>query len=112
MCNGRLFTIGILAVSPILVILLMTYANTADVNAENTELEDDAVSEGGIGDKITKVEGYSIVFLTSSPNAEGSEREENDDECQDNTDCSNRNSDENEDIKGLQSSTKIPLPFP
>ena len=54
MCNGRLFTIGILAVSPILVILLMTYANTADVNAENTELEDDAVSEGGIGDKLPK----------------------------------------------------------
>jgi len=96
MCNGRLFTIGILAVSSILVILIMTYANTADVNAENTELEDDV----------------SNIFLISTPNAEGSEREENDDECQDNRDCSNRNSDENEDIKGLQSSTKIPLPFP
>jgi hypothetical protein len=111
MCNGGLFAIGILKISTIVIVLLMIYANTGEVNAENIELEN-AVSEGVIEDKITKVEDSSKTFLISIPNAQGRESEETDDECQDDTDCSNRNSDENAEIKEMQSSTEILLPFP
>jgi hypothetical protein len=111
MCNGRLFAIGILNISTIVIVLLMIYANTGEVNAENNELED-AFSEGVIEDKITKVKGSSKTFLISIPNAQGSESEETNDECQDDTDCSNKNSNEKAEIKEMQSSTEILLPFP
>ena len=111
MCNGRLFAIGILKISTIVIVLLMIYANTGEVNAENNELED-AFSGGVIEDKITKVKDSSKTFLISIPNAQGSESEETNDECQDDTDCSNRNSNEKAEIKEMQSSTEILLPFP
>ena len=111
MCNGRLFAIGILKISTIVIVLLMIYANTGEVNAENNELED-AFSEGVIEDKITKVKDSSKTFLISIPNAQGSESHETDDECHDDTYCSNRNSNENAEIKEMQSSTEILLPFP
>ena len=110
MCNGRLFAIGILKISTIVIVLLMIYANTGEVNAENNELED--AFSGVIEDKITKVKGSSKTFLISIPNAQGSESEETNDECQDDTDCSNRNSNEKAEIKEMQSSTEILLPFP
>lgn len=111
MCNGRLFAIGVLKISTIVIVLLMIYANTGEANAENNELED-AFSEGVIQDKITKVEDSSKTLFISIPNAQGSESEETDDECQDDTECSNRNSNENAEIKEMQSSTEILLPFP
>lgn len=111
MCNGHLFAIGILKISTIVIVLHMIYANTGEVNAANNELEV-AFNEGVTEDKITKVEDSSKTFLISIPNAQGSESEETDDECQHDTDCSNRNSDENAEIKEMQSSTEILLPFP
>jgi hypothetical protein len=122
---GRLFTIVLITISSILIVLLMMYANTATVNAQNTSLEW-AVSQGGMEEKIIK-EDSSNIFIISTPNAEGSDSKENDDECKDDTDkddtdkddtdkddtgCSNRNLDENTEKKEMQSSSDILLPFP
>jgi hypothetical protein len=96
-------------------VLLMTYANTGTVYAQNSELER-AVSQGQIQDKI-KAENSANVFLLSTPNAEGSDSKGNDVECQDVTDqdvtdCFNIKSDDNKENKEIQSSTDILLPFP
>jgi hypothetical protein len=132
---GRLFTIVLITISAILIVLLMMYANTATVNAQNTSLES-AVSQGGMEEKIIK-EDSSNIFIISTPNAEGSNSKENDDECKDDTDkddtdkddtdkddtdkddtdkddtgCSNRNLDENKEKKEMQSASDILLPFP
>jgi hypothetical protein len=111
MCNRRLFTIGILTILTILVVLVMIYANTGIVNGENTNLGG-IVSKRGIEDKTTKVEDPSKEFLISTLNVEGKESGGNDDECQDYTDCSNRNLDENTHTKEMPLSTEILLPFP
>ena len=122
---GRLLTVVLITISAILIVLLMMYVNTATVNAQNTSLEW-AVSQGGMEEKIVK-EDSSNIFIISTPNAEGSDSKENDDECKDDTDnddtdnddtdnddtgCSNRNLDENTEKKEMQSSSDILLPFP
>jgi hypothetical protein len=112
---ARLLIIVLITISAILIVLLMMYANTATVKAQNTSLEWD-VSQGGMEDKIIE-EDSSNIFILSTPNAEGSDSKENDDECKDDTDkddtgCFNTNLDENPEKKEMQSSTDILLPFP
>jgi hypothetical protein len=96
-------------------VLLMTYANTGTVYAQNSELER-AISQGQLQEKI-KAQNSANVFLLSTPNAEGSDSKGNDVECQDVTeqdvkDCFNIKSDDNKENKEIQSSTDILLPFP
>ncbi len=107
MYNDVLSIIGLLAISTMIIALPVLSANIGLVNAQNINQEE-VVSQGPIEDKIIELEDSYKELLIITPNAEGS----NSDECENESNCFNVNLNENTENKEFESSINILLPFP
>jgi hypothetical protein len=107
MYNDVLSRIALLAISTMIIALPVFSANIGLVNAQNINQEE-VVSQGPIEDKIIELEDSYKELLIITPNAEGS----NSDECENESNCFNVNLNENTENKEFESSINILLPFP
>ena len=114
MYNGGLSIIGLLTISTIIIALAVLYANIEIVNAQKTEPEE-ALSQEATEYKIAEVKDPFKGLIISTLNAEGSNSQEDHDECQDDMECSDENLNEDKEDKEdkeEQPSVDILLPFP
>jgi hypothetical protein len=111
MYNDVLSIIGFLTISTMIIALPVLSANIGPVNALNINQEE-VVSQGAIEDKIIEPEDSFKELIIITPNAEGSNSEENSDECENESNCFNVNLNDDTENKELESSIDILLPFP
>jgi hypothetical protein len=111
MYNDVLSIIGFLTISTMIIALPVLSANIGPVNALNINQEE-VVSQGPIEDKIIEPEDSFKELIIITPNAEGSNSEENSDECENESNCFNVNLNDDTENKELESSIDILLPFP
>lgn len=111
MYNDVLSIIGLLAISTMIIALPVLTAGIGPVNAQNIKQEE-AFSQGTVEDKIIELGDSFKKLLIITPNVEGSDSEENSDECENELDCSNGNLNEDTENKEIDSTTDILLPFP
>jgi hypothetical protein len=111
MYNDVLSISGLLAISIMIIALPVLTAGIGPVNAQNIKQEE-AVSQGTVEDKIIELGDSFKKLLIITPNVEGSDSEENSDECENELDCSNGNLNEDTENKEIDSTTDILLPFP
>ncbi|MDP8941528.1 MAG: hypothetical protein M3M84_03175 [Thermoproteota archaeon] len=111
MYNDVLSIIGLLAISTMIIALPVLSASIGPVNAQNIKQEE-VVSQGTVEDKIIELGDSFKKLLIITPNAQGSDSEENGDECENELDCSNGNLNEDIENKEIESTTDILLPFP
>ena len=106
-----LSVIVLLAILTIIIALPVTFTAIGTVNAQNINQEK-VDSQGPIEDKIIGLEGSFKELLIITPKAEGSNNEENSDECENESNCFNGNLNENTENRESESSVDILLPFP
>ena len=106
-----LSVIVLLAILTIIIALPVTFTVIGTVNAQTINQEE-VDSQGPIEDKIIGLEGSFKELLIITPKAEGSNNEENSDECENESNCFNGNLNENTENKESESSVDILLPFP
>lgn len=111
MYNDVLSIIGLLAISTMIIALPVLSASIGPVNAQNIKQEE-VVSQGTVEDKIIELGDSFKKLLIITPNVEGSDSEENSDECENESNCFNVNLNEDTENKELESSINILLPFP
>ena len=111
MYNDVLSMIGLLAISTMIIALPVLSANIGPVNALNINPEE-VVSQGPVEDKILEQEDSFKELLIITPNAEGSNSEENSEECENESNCFNVNLNDDTENKKLESIIDILLPFP
>ena len=111
MYNDVLSIIGLLAISTMIIALPVLAANIGPVNALNTNQEE-VVSQGPVEDKILEQEDPFKEILIITPNAEGSNSEENSEGCENESNCFNVNLNDDTENKKLESTIDILLPFP
>ncbi len=106
-----LFVIVLLAILTIINALPVTFSVIGTVNGQNINQEE-IVSQGPLGDKIIGLKSSFKDLLIITPRAEGSNNEENSDECENESNCFNRNLNKDIENKESESSIGILLPFP
>ena len=106
-----LSVIVLLAILTIINALPVTFTVIGTVNAQNINQEE-VVIQGPLEDKIIGLKGSFNDLLIITPKAEGSNNEENSDECKNESNCLNGNLNEDTENKESESSVGILLPFP